>query len=100
MGEHLTDRQQAFCDELADLLRRYADVCGPVHVEDKEELVTAEDLAGMQPVENAALNEWVVLSSWVDLDSSETYTSAFAQPGMPTYHRVGLLRIWDRIWTD
>lgn len=96
MAENLNDRQQEFITRLADLLREFTDVAGPYKEPDREsgEVYKAEDMENMTPVENAVLNEWMILTSWVDLGDGETYCSAFCTPKMPTYHRVGMLTTW------
>jgi hypothetical protein len=93
VSEALTARQQQFCDELADLLRRYADVAGPVEVDDVDGVLGAAELAGRPPV-NAALSEWLLLTAWVDLDTGEPRTTSASAPGMAPHHRIGLVHAW------
>lgn len=93
--ESLTPRQREFCDAVAELLAKYSDVAGPVETEGQLNThLDAEHLADSTPVANAALSEWVVVTSWVDMDSGEVYTSKFCLPGMPSYHQLGMLTQW------
>jgi hypothetical protein len=100
MAESLDDRQQEFIARLGALLGEFADVIGPYKEADREGLVVydAEDMRNMTPVDNAALNEWMILTSWMDLEDGDTYTSAFCTPKMPTYHRLGMLMTWMEAW--
>ena len=102
MADKFTPRQTAFIDAFQSLMAEYGDVVGPV-IEDGDGpengiSYTAEELASMQPVRNAVLMEWIVVSSWTCLDDNEAYTSAFTMPNMPTHHRVGLLQTWVNTW--
>lgn len=96
----LTPRQQEFVDKLAQLLGDFADVCGPVRGEEDDDgsLMSAQELAQRTPVPHPVLNQWMLLTSWTDLDDGDIYTSAFVLPGMPTYHRVGMLMTWMEAW--
>lgn len=96
----LTPRQQEFVNKLDALLREYEDVCGPVNQDDVEDgqTLTAHEMAEGTPVPHPALNEWIVLTSWVGMDDGDMYTTAFVLPGMPTYHRLGMLVTWMEAW--
>lgn len=91
-GDRLDARQRAFCDALAALIREYTDVAGPV--EDDEFALDAESRSGQPTLPNAALAEWVLVLSWVDLDSGDSYITKACQPGMLAHHQLGLLRSW------
>lgn len=104
MPEQLSERQSGFLDAFHQLMREYTDVVGPVVVQNEdvpekyEGSFSAEELSQMAPVKNAGLSEWIILSSWVDLDNGEVYTSAFTLPDMPIHHRLGLLVLWLETW--
>lgn len=101
MPDPRTPRQQEFIDEFQQLMSRYSDVVGPVQPDDDPEnglAYTAEELSRMEPVRNAVLMEWIVLTAWTDLDDNEAYTSAFTMPNMPTHHRIGLMQTWMNTW--
>lgn len=99
MGESLDNRQQEFIARLGGLLSEFTDVIGPYKEADRDGvMLSAEDMQSLTPVDNAALNEWMILTSWVDLADGDTYTSAFCTPQMPTYHRIGMLMTWMEAW--
>lgn len=94
MAGQLNDRQRAFCDALGALIREYTDVAGPVDNVD-DIILDAEARADQPVLPHAALNEWVLVMSWVDLEAGgDSYITKANQPGMMSHHQLGLLRSW------
>lgn len=95
-------RQKEFLDAFARFVSEWTDVLGPVvdddRIDDEAKSYGSEDLEEMAKVQHPVLNEWIILTCWMDLDTGGSYTSAFTMPGMPTHHRVGLLRTWEYAW--
>lgn len=93
MGESLTERQLELCEKIANLLREYADACGPVTIE-IEETIDAAGMAALPHATDTALAEWVLVMSWLDLDTGNYFTTKVSQPRMPSHHQYGLLADW------
>jgi hypothetical protein len=91
--DNLTPRQREFGDRLAILLSDFADALGP-RVNPDDEVLDAAAMAAADPVANAVLVEWLVLSVWQDLDSGKCVISKGCQPSMLDHHQLGLLRSW------
>lgn len=92
MPDRLDARQRAFCEALAALIREYTDVTGPM---DDPDVMDAESRSGQPTLPHAALNEWVLVMSWVDLEAGgDSYITKACQPGMLSHHQLGLLRSW------
>lgn len=92
--EQLSPRQRELHDKLANLLREYADVVGPVK-DDIMEPIDAALMDEMEHISNAALSEWIICMSWVDMDTGSYFTTKMNQHGMPHHHQLGLLAHWE-----
>lgn len=91
--EDLSSRQHEFHDKMENLLREYADVVGPT-AEESTQTLSAGGLAEMSHIKNAALAEWVLCTSWIDLDTGRYYSTKLCRNGMPSHHQYGLLTSW------
>lgn len=102
MDEAMSPRQREALQALEGVISNYADVFGPVDDSDAEpdnaRSYTAEELGQMTPIKNAVLSQWILLTAWTDMEDGTPYTSAYTSPGMPTFHRVGLLMSWMDAW--
>jgi len=96
MPDPLSPRQYEFVDKFTRLLGEYHDVVGPVDPQD--DMLTAQDLNDRPSLPDAQLYQWMILTSWVDMADGEPYASAFVLPGMPVYHRRGMLLTWLDEW--
>lgn len=99
MSDPLSPRQHEFVDKFTRLLAEYHDVVGPVAINDDDEgTLDAQDLNDRPSLPGAQLYQWMILTSWVDMADGEPYSSAYCLPGMPTYHRRGMLLTWLDEW--
>lgn len=79
------DREEEFRIKLEALVREYVDVTGPVYVDDE-----GEELPD-QPYDKMLINEWLIISTWVDMDNGRYFIRGTTQTGMPQHHQMGLL---------
>lgn len=91
--EDLPPRAREFTTRVADLLREFADVAGPVE-NDGDEVLSAAEIAQRAPLPHSYPSEWVLLMAWQELDVGRFYVTKACQPGMPAHHQIGLLRSW------
>lgn len=95
MPEQLTPRQHELNNKIADLLREYADIIGPVETY-TEDTLSAEDMAEQPHAKHVALSEWVLCIGWVNMDTGDFFTTKTSQYAMPAHHQYGLLMNWAK----
>lgn len=79
------DREEEFRIKLEALVREYVDVTGPLYVDDDG--VELEN----QPHDQMLMNEWVFISTWMDMENGRYFIRGMTQDGMPQHHQMGLL---------
>lgn len=89
--EDLTPRQREFGDRFSKLMSEFYDVVGPVETDD--ELISAEEMAALPPVDGGFLSEWMILTAWSTMDGT-VYTSKYVMPGLAGHHQLGLVTRW------
>ena len=72
------DEQAA--ERLHQAIAREGLILGPVADDDEE-----------TPLPHVALDDWVLVMSWTDLDTGECHLSRTWSPKLPYYRRTGLL---------
>ena len=89
----LNAEQRDVVEQLAEFLRRHADILGP-RVDDDDEGYDAEQMAALAAVTHPALVEFVTVMQWVDLETGDAFSTRVHSPEMLPSHVRGLLAEW------
>lgn len=81
------NREREFRTKLEALLSEYAEVVGPVYVDEDGAPIPDQPLNR----DELALNEWMLAHTWMDMATGDLYIRGMTMAGMPQHHQMGLL---------
>lgn len=93
MDEDSLARQQAASERIAALINELRDLIGPTHCGD-DDCEACTNIGTPRHIPNLMMDEYVLLVSWTDLDSDNSYSTITCPPTMRRTHRIGLLADW------